>query len=222
MRAENWPRDLHGGGCGCSRCRRRSTIDRLADQSLSTALRHAQSRAEADFGEEAASPPGRVTLPGSFSGWKRPVTLAELFADPPPAPYGATAFPALYRIYAEGTQIPLYVGMVLKTSIAARVASHVRRLITRHGAPAKTAQVKAIAATSPADFQRKRSEIARLRVLVAQIAGARRVKVQFGTVELDGGRRPDPKLLHAYEAALQVIERPRAYVGGVWTFEDVT
>ena len=80
--------------------------------------------------------------------------------------------------------------MVLKTSIAARVASHVRRLITRHGAPAKTAQVKAIAATSPADFQRKRSEIARLRVLVAQIAGARRVKVQFGTVELDGGRRP--------------------------------
>ena len=32
-------------------------IDRLADQSLSTALRHAQSRAEADFGEEAASPP---------------------------------------------------------------------------------------------------------------------------------------------------------------------
>ena len=37
---------------------------------------------------------------------------------------------------------------------------------------------------------------------------------------LPGGRDPDPKLLHAYEAALQVIERPHSYVGTVWTFED--
>ena len=31
----------------------------------------------------------------------------------------------------------------------------------------------------------------------------------------------DFKLLRAFEAALQVLERPKAYVGDVWSFEDV-
>jgi hypothetical protein len=43
---ENWPRSPYRHACLCQHCRS-GTIDRLADQSLSAALAHAQNRGEA-------------------------------------------------------------------------------------------------------------------------------------------------------------------------------
>jgi hypothetical protein len=42
--------------------------------------------------------------------------------------------------------------------------------------------------------------------------------VQYGWVKPKGVPL-DPKLLHAFEAALQVLERPHSYVGSARTFE---
>jgi hypothetical protein len=219
MPRENWPQHT-GCRCGGGSRRERQLVEQLASRSLSVALRHAQNRMESDLGQEAATTAGPVTLPGRFSGWKGATELARILGPGPPPPFGTPRQPFLYRMYEEGRQIPLYIGMVTKTSIAARVASHMRGLFARSGGLAGTPEVRAISAVSPADFERRRSEIAKLRILVAQSKRATRVKVQYGEVELPGGKRPDPKLLHAYEAALQVIERPHSYVGTVWTFED--
>jgi hypothetical protein len=209
------------GRCGCGLgAPPVRTIEGLAQESLSAVIRYTRSGAENAYAIEAATPGGPITLPGEFSGWMKPISLVTLLAPDPPLPYGTTSSPALYRIYEEGKQIPLYIGMVTRASIAARVASHMRGLFIKSGALAKTALVKSIAAVTPADFDRKRSEIAKMRVLVAQSARVSGLKVQHGTVRLEGGRNPDAKLLHAYEAALQVRERPRSYVGSVWSFED--
>ena len=222
MPRENWPPRDHFGGCGCSRCRQSAMVDRLANQSLSVALRHAQNRAESELGFEAATRGGPITLPGKFGGWKDATPLATVLSPTPPSLFGKPRIPILYRIYEEGKQTPLYIGMVTRSSIAARVASHMRGLLTKSGTLAKTPAARAISAVTPADFERRKSELAKLRILVAQSGRASRVKVQHGSVvELPGGKKqPDAKLLHAYEAALQVIERPHSYVGTVWTFED--
>jgi hypothetical protein len=219
MALENWPRN-DSGRCDCPRCRQSRVIDRLADRSLSVALRHAQNRTEGELGFEAAQPQGPITLPGKFSGWREATPLQTVLSRSRPHLFGVTRVPLLYRIYEGGKQIPLYIGMVTGSSIAARVASHMRGLLTRAGTLAGTPAARAIAAVSTADFQRSGSEIEKLRILVAQSGRASRVKVQHGAVELPGNKPPDPKLLHAYEAALQVIERPHSYVGTVWTFED--
>ena len=167
----------------------------------------------------AAQPQVPITLPGKFSGWRAATPLATVLSPSRPHLFGVTGVPLLYRIYEEGKQIPLYIGMVTRSSIAARVASHMRGFLTRAGT-SRHAGRRAISAVSTADFQRSRSEIEKLRILVAQSGRASRVKVQHGGVELPGNKPPDPKLLHAYEATLQVIERPHSYVGTVWTFED--
>ena len=69
--SEDWPEirpRAHPGACDCRRCRTtraRRYVDRLASQSLSTALRHAQDPWEAEaFAVEAATPAGEVKLPG--------------------------------------------------------------------------------------------------------------------------------------------------------------
>jgi hypothetical protein len=220
MAIENWPPRNDSRRCDCPRCREARAIDRLANQSLSVALRHAQNRAESELRFEAAQPPGPLTLPGKFSGWRAATPLPTVLSPGRPHLFGVTGTPLLYRVYEEGKQIPLYIGMVTRSSIASRVASHMRGLLTRAGTLAGTPAARAISAVTAADFQRSRSEIEKLRILVAQSGRASRVKVQHGSVELPGNKPPDAKLLHAYEAALQVIERPHSYVGTVWTFED--
>ena len=220
MAIENWPPRNNSPRGDCPRCRQAREIDRLANQSLSVALRHAQNRAESELRFEAAQSPGAITLPGRFSGWRAATPLPIVLSPSRPHLFGVTGTPLLYRIHEEGKQIPLYIGMVTRSSIASRVASHMRGLLTRAGTLARTPAARAISAVTPADFQRSRSEIEKLRILVTQSGRASLVKVQYGCVELPGDKRPDAKLLHAYEAALQVIERPHSYVGTVWTFED--
>jgi hypothetical protein len=62
--------------------------------------------------------------------------------------------------------------------------------------------------------------VERLRLLIAPTR-LRGLKVECGKVWPSAGYPMDFKLLRAFEAALQVLERPKAYVGDVWTFEDV-
>lgn len=64
---ENWPGSPYRRGCLCQRCRT-GTIDRLADQSLSAALAHAQNRGEAPYlGSSAAEDTSGSDAPLSCS-----------------------------------------------------------------------------------------------------------------------------------------------------------
>ena len=65
-----------------------------------------------------------------------------------------------------------------------------------------------------------KSEIEKLRILAAD-PSLNEVKVQYGKVTAAPGYPLTAKFLHAYEAALQVIEKPRSYVGSARTFEEV-
>jgi len=222
---ENWPRMDHQAGCRCTRCRRQGAIiERLADRSLSVALRHAQSRFEGAIGTEAETAGRIITLPGKFTGWDtvRAVTVNELFGGTPPREYTeppvrGVAPGLLYRISDVS---PLYIGMAPASSIKARVASHLRDLITPQGRPAQSQQLNDLLAKKPEHFYKSRSEVEKLRILIARtrLGG---LKVECGKVWPSAGYPMDFKLLHAFEAALQVLERPRAYVGDVWSFEDV-
>jgi hypothetical protein len=260
---ENWPPQSHAFGCRCARCRRGDPlIERLADQTLSTALRHAQNRAEHELdledelGLEAATGPGKIKLPGNFGGWQGAVTLAQLFdtANPPSKLFTQTYHPSkagfglLYRIYEESNPVPLYIGMALKTPIRARVMSHLRGVITKAGTLAKTKQVAnlqgkvaglhqhiaqmamaaAAASKQPVVKDPIKSEITKLRILAADPNLAlstdpklARIKVQYGKVTTEAGYPLSAKFLHAYEAALQVLENPKSYVGSARTFEEV-
>ena len=218
MRAENWPNGTSGSGCGCARCRGDRRIDRLAEASLSAALAHAQNRAESE-GFEAATPAGTLTLPGRFEGWRGAVTLDVLFGSSPPPLFTQPKPRLLYRVYIEGRQKPLYIGMAYSASIRERVASHLRGIITKAGVPAKTAAVSKLAVTPKAAPGGLASEIQKLRVLAAQLGLGQRIKVQHAAVTPSGGQPLDPKLLHAFELTLQVLERPHSYVGTARTFE---
>lgn len=223
---ENWPSKTHARGCVCPRCRGGNhLIDRLANRSLSAALRHAQGL-ESDFGYEAATPPGSITLPGTFSGWRGAITLGELFGTDPPLPFRSKSPPPgpgqglLYRVYQENKQRPLYIGMAYRDSIQNRVASHFKSVTTKAGKLAKTRMVTTLASlakTTPMD--KWRSEIAKLRAVTAAAGLNAIIKVQYGKVMPPASLPLDAKLVHAFESALQVIERPHSYVGSARTFE---
>ena len=219
MRAENWPNGTSGSGCGCARCRGDRRIDRLADASLSAALAHAQNRAESE-GFEAATPAGTLTLPGRFEGWRGAVTLDVLFGSSPPPLFTQPKPRLLYRIYIEGRQKPLYIGMAYSASIRERVASHLRGIITKAGVPAKTA------GGQQARSSRRRRRRAAWRARSRSCASSPRnsdsasaSRSSTPAVTPSGGQPLDPKLLHAFESTLQVLERPHSYVGTARTFE---
>ena len=65
---EDWPRYPYRRACLCQRCRT-GTIDRLADQSLSAALAHAQNRGEAPYPEGSAT---EDTLGGDIPSGRSP------------------------------------------------------------------------------------------------------------------------------------------------------
>ena len=118
-------------------------------------MRHAQDRFESDFGYEAATPAGSITLPGRFSGWRGAITLGELFGPDPPQLFKVTGrLPngagRLYRVYQENKQRPLYIGMAYEASIQSRVASHFKSVMTKAGNLAKTRRVGNLAALGAA------------------------------------------------------------------------
>lgn len=222
---ENWPPMRHAHGCRCARCRRgEPLIERLADQTLSTALRHAQNRAEAGQGFEAQTPAGKIELPGTFSGWRESLTVAVLFGPNPPAMFtrkpnpSTDGFGLLYRAYEQFKQQPLYIGMAFGTSIRDRILSHLYRVITKAGQKAKTAQVANLAQRM-SRIGSIQSEIEKLRILAAH-PSVGTIRVQYATVTANPGYPLTPKFLHVFEAALQVLEKPRSYVGSARTFED--
>jgi hypothetical protein len=222
---ENWP-PMHRTGCRCERCRREQrVIERLADASLSTALRHAQSRFESEQGMEAATPRGSITLPGTFSGWLKPTNVKVLLGPSPPVEFTARSAPEkgyLYRIDRKHKVRPLYIGEAYRYPIVSRVASHVAGLLTKKFAVRKKGDpVAGLKATTARDFAKMRSEIEKLRVLLAKLPEADDLQVRYATVTPSTGYPVDVKLLHAFESALQVLEKPRSYVGSVRTFEDV-
>lgn len=206
----------HACACGCRQCRKGAgTIDRLARRSLSAALAHAQDgRFEAPSGAEAGHP-RRLTLPGTFSGWRDPVPLMRVIgrAQPaPPADFTKRNRFLLYRIARRGEARPLYIGMAPAASVQGRVSSHVLPVIAPPGRPAGRTP-------NPAT-----SEVARLQQEVAAEFRADRrlaaITVQIGSVSPDPGTPLDTKLLRAFEVTLQVRERPKSYVGSAWTFEE--
>jgi hypothetical protein len=200
-------------------------IERLADASLSTALRHAQSRFESEQGMEAATPPGSITLPGTFSSWLKPTNIKVLLGPSPPVEFTETSTPEkgyLYRIDRKHRVRPLYIGEAYRYPIVSRVASHVAGLLTKKLAVRKRGgPVAGLKATTARDFAKMRSEIEKLRALLAKLPELDDVQVWYATVTRNPGYPIDVKLLHAFESALQVLERPRSYVGSVRTFEDV-
>ena len=203
-RGENWP-EAHAGTCGCRKCaHEEALVAELVEESLSAALSHAQHRAEESaLGLEAATVAGPITLPGRFSGWFASTAIEDVIANPPDAFKRPNR---LYRIYESYKQSPLYIGMA-HSGIHGRVRSHLAQTI---------AAKKRVPRPAPGS----RSEIDLLRMHASEILGARgRIQVQHDEVRDVDPVRIDPKLLHAYEAALQLIERPKAYVGSNWTFE---
>jgi hypothetical protein len=216
MLREDWPDLRHKSQCSCRSCGR---IEELARQSLSTALRHAQSRADMGLGAEAATPAGQITLPGKFKGWKNATPLRDLFTSAALNVFIRPNQRRLYRIYRDRSPTPLYIGTAYKESIRKRVVSHLGPLMRSTGTPRSSAATRKLAARSPAAT---RSEIDKLRILAAGILShpaAPTIKVQEGSVEPAAGYQLDPKTLHAFEVALQLLERPRAYIGTVRTFE---
>jgi hypothetical protein len=220
MRNENWPRHLGSMDCGCARCRRSNrAVERLANASLSAALSHAQDRMEADWQMEAETPAGAITLPGRFGGWKDATTLDDVLGPQAPIAFSAGKPRRLYRIYEEGSRTPLYIGMALNASIQSRVAEHMKGIFTKSGQVAKTAPIKQLLAKTASDLVKSRSEITKLRILAAQLGLSKRIKIQHAEVTPNRGYILDAKFLHAFESALQILEKPHSYVGSSRTFE---
>jgi hypothetical protein len=163
------PRGRHGGGCGCGRCATAvpRMIERLALESLSAALAHAQQgRFEADLGMEAATPAGPLTLPGEFSGWRPPTPVMEVLFGSPPAEF--THRPKekdprdrrfLYRLYRRGGEKALYIGMAYNTRVQDRVWSHLKGLVTQSQRMAKTPTVMNLRNMSLQAIKDSKSEI---------------------------------------------------------------
>ena len=142
-----------------------------------------------------------------------------LFGSSPPPLFTQPKPRLLYRVYIEGRQKPLYIGMAYSASIRERVASHLRGIITKAGVHAKTAAVSKPAVTPKAALGGLASEIQKLRVLPAATRSRSAHQGPARGRDASGGQPLDPKLLHAFESTLQVLERPHSYVGTARTFE---
>ncbi|MDJ0386934.1 hypothetical protein QMO56_02310 [Roseomonas sp. E05] len=257
---EAWPAaNPRRCGCGgtCLRCASgrtppdRAAIDRLARRSLSAALAHAQhGRFEGEAAApEAGTPAGTLRFPAAhWGGWKGAMRLEEVLRLPRA---GASTFTRagargtfaaprlLYRVWKEHSREPLYIGMAFQSTIAERLADHLRDAIpklagaTRAHVPHRGGHALDAAARrrveawrkgfSPAVFKASRSESERLRLLlVREEANGElgKVKVAWGVVTPAGGTQLDVKTLHIFELALWVQERPRSYRADQRAFED--
>lgn len=219
MGCENWPSPMGKPDCGCPSCRSDDRlIDRLANRSLSAALRHAQDRMEEDFGFEAATPAGKIELPGRFGGWQGGISLQALCNTGQGMLQGPNRFYSqpnqylLYRIYQERDSRALYIGTALTKSIQNEVCSALGRNLGGRPRPSEPTGRR------PSEVLKFRARVSELRRRVPPVSDAQ-ILVQYGRVTLPGILRPHAKILHAYESALKIKEGPWSYVGSVTTFE---
>lgn len=203
-KSEDWPKLRYESGCGCGRRQRReAAVERLARESLSVALRHAQDplEMEDEFGFEAATPGGTITLPGTWSGWRHATPILTVLGGGG-RPEFKDGRPRLYRIYEPRKQKPIYIGMAYRSTIQRRIGDELN--------PARPAGGRG-------------SEIQRLRdlVLVGVPPKTRSdIMVQYGWVTPHPPHQVDAKLLHAFELALAYLERPHTYNPDIWSFEE--
>jgi hypothetical protein len=211
--SEAWPearsgRDgMHNGlVCSCRSCRvrRSDLVERLADQSLSTALRHSQ-----DEGREAEWEAGRrssTSLPSiGRIPWSAPVSIGDLKAGAPAAgPFRAKGKYRLYRICRPGGRHPLYVGMVhgATQSVSGRINDHLSG--------------KGAGKTDLSTTKRLHDE---LKGMSAQ--DRNRLLVRFAEPPVPPALKGSPQFLHAVELlAQQAMRAKHRNRGNVVTFED--
>jgi hypothetical protein len=222
---EDWPEIRarpRAGAYDCRRCRARHAdryVERLANQSLSTALRHAQDawESEARYWPEAEWPGGDIKLPGRFSGWSRPTPLNDVVSATSGV-FTLSKAKLLYRI-ADGQPQPLYIGSAYTQTIQSRVMKEIGELRARNW-------IGVTHTLKPFDYKtatlndippKRRGEIEKLRLAAAKTSG--QITVQYGKVEETSWYPVDSKLLHTFELALQVLERPQSYFSSSRTFE---
>jgi hypothetical protein len=205
--SEDWPEarlaldGRHALLCVCDRCRVRRAnryVERLADQSLSTALRHAQDGWEDGW---EAGRRSTTALPGIGVAWSAPVSLAELAAGAPTA--AAFRDPGklrLYRIHLAGSRRPLYLGMV------SGARQSVARRLTEHLAGRKVG--------------RQTSETRQLYEALRGAPDRSKVLIRYADMPVPPGFRHDRKFLHGVEMLLQAAMRPTIHNPGSLTFED--
>ncbi len=129
-RRENWPSPPFARGCMCTRCRR-STIDQLADCSLSAALAHSQNRAEQGSLERLGD---ELTIDRDISVIWSPRMNLQTWPTWRKAPVGRAGDTPpnrpsqwLYRFFLGSSPKPIYIGRVTGRSLVARIDEHLRR-----------------------------------------------------------------------------------------------
>jgi hypothetical protein len=227
--SENWPEmpmPRHRILCECVRCRQRrisdNYIERLADQSLSTALRHAQDWAEMEADEagldrtKRAGPPKGLILRQSIR-WSKPASVAEILDEHAETLLKDDFFKPLsnkrLRLYCvtRGGKV-LYIGLIYGTgqSVGNRIRQHAGR-------------GKEIRDRAPWP---RGSESKQLAAMLKQKKTQDATNVQFADITVPKGYTPDPKYAHAIELLLQNSLRsqtedkqPQIYFSGNLTFE---
>jgi hypothetical protein len=203
--SENWPENVpvrHRILCECVRCRRvrlsNRYVERLADLSLSTALRHAQDWAELDWSEAGRKSTMVLSPIEREIRWSAPASVSDILAKRAPD-FEVPGRLRAYRITRDGKE--LYFGIVFGAgqSVGERIREHA-----------------ANTAFTPA--QRARSESKQLAKLLQE--KRRTTMVRFSDISIPAPFRKDPKYLHAIELLLQSSLRPLVYLPSSISFED--
>jgi hypothetical protein len=202
---EDWPEIRprgHGGACSCHGCRARRAdryIDRLATQSLSTALRHAQDPWEDAW--EAAPSASTDTVVVNPVKWSAAVTVDQINKNDQKVKqsrFDAVNQNRVYKITRDGKT--LYVGGVwgASQSVAGRIKKHFK------GSPGSDATIS-------------RSEERQIRKQIKEKPDS--TYVQYADVKTPEGHLAGPKYTHAVELLLATKLKPAIYVRHVVTFE---
>ena len=200
---EDWPQTRprgHADRCSCPGCRNRRVtryVDRLASQSLSTALRHAQDPWE-DAWESGPPSSDTVQLVVNPITWSKPATVSDLI-NKRSAAFESVGGNRVYKITRDGK--PLYVGGAwgARQSVAGRIRQHVE------GHPGTASQ-------------QRRSEEKQLRKAIKDQRTT--TYVQYADVVAPRSHRAGPKYTHAIELLLATLIGPSIYVPYVVSFED--
>jgi hypothetical protein len=189
--------------CECLRCRKRRVdgyVERLAGQSLSTALRHAQDpwdhlAHEAGHKSTAILPPINPEL-----RWSAPVSVSDIVNDRPAAALlDEPGKLRLYRITRDGRNVYFGIVHAPDQSVSKRIKSHLQN-------------------TGWAAAQRRRSESKQLAQLLQD--KKKTTFVRYADIKAPPRYRNDPKYLHAIELLAQSALRPQIYIPQNLTFED--
>jgi hypothetical protein len=204
--SENWP-GAHpvrsGMICECTRCRVRRAdqlVERLSDQSLSTALIHAQHARAEELAAEAGRASTMTLKPiNPTIRWSAPASVSDILAKRGPASLEDKGKRRVYRVTRDGREV--YFGIVhgSNKSVADRIREHAANI-----------------GWTPA--QRRFSES---KQLAKKLEERRRTTfVRYADIPATRGYRADPKHLHAIELLLQNSLRPQIYIPQSLTFED--